>query len=411
MPMCAGAITRYRVSKKCTGVAILDYVLVCKELYQYFENMVIDEERKLTLTKYATTKGNKKKISSDHNPMMANFNIEYEKMTIKENRKEIFNLKNGECQSKFFEETNKGTNFQNCFNSNRSFEEKCNKFINTLDDVLHKCFRKIRIRKDWKSGGKTDEVQDIIVERKKLSLSISSLKCKLGRSIVENEIWRLEDKISEICASRNARVVHDYVKNLDASSGNLSQLGMWKLKNLLCPNQTDPPMAKKDKNGTLITSPNLLKKLYLDTYKDRLKSREMKAELMDLYFLKSELWDLKLEEMVATKTGLWTIEDLDRVLMALKANKTRDPHGVINELFKPGVLGEDLKLAMLQLLNCIKQEQKLPKFMQFANITTIYKRKGSRQEMDNDRGIFVVSVMRMILDSIIYQEKYPLIDS
>ena len=80
-----------------------------------------------------------------------------------------------------------------------------------------------------------------------------------------------------MCASRNARVVHDYVKNLDASSGNLSQLGMWKLKNLLCPNQTDPPMAKKDKNGTLITSPNLLKKLYLYTYKDRLKSREIKA--------------------------------------------------------------------------------------------------------------------------------------
>ena len=49
--------------------------------------------------------------------------------------------------------------------------------------------------------------------------------------------------------------------------------------------------------------------------------------------------------------------------------------------------------------------------MQFANITTIYKRKGSRQEMDNDRGIFVVSVLRMILDSIIYQEKYPLVDS
>jgi hypothetical protein len=49
--------------------------------------------------------------------------------------------------------------------------------------------------------------------------------------------------------------------------------------------------------------------------------------------------------------------------------------------------------------------------MQFANITTIYKRKGSRQEMDNDRGIFVVSVLRMVLDSLIYKEKYPLIDT
>ena len=28
----------------------------------------------------------------------------------------------------------------------------------------------------------------------------------------------------------------------------------------------------------------------------------------------SELWDLKLEEMMAVKTGLWTMEELDRVL-------------------------------------------------------------------------------------------------
>ena len=65
---------------------------------------------------------------------------------------------------------------------------------------------------------------------------------------------------------------------------------------------------------------------------------------------------------------------------------------------------------MLDLFNTIKQEQKLPKFLQFANITTIYKKKGSPQEMNNDRGIFVVSVMRMILDSLIYDEKYPLVD-
>jgi hypothetical protein len=31
--------------------------------------------------------------------------------------------------------------------------------------------------------------------------------------------------------------------------------------------------------------------------------------------------------------------------------------------------------------------------------------------MNNDRGIFVVGVLRMILDSLIYEEKYPLVDS
>ena len=30
--------------------------------------------------------------------------------------------------------------------------------------------------------------------------------------------------------------------------------------------------------------------------------------------------------------------------------------------------------------------------------------------MDNDRGIFLVSVLRMILDSLIYRDKYPIID-
>ena len=102
---------------------------------------------------------------------------------------------------------------------------------------------------------------------------------------------------------------------------------------------------------------------------------------------------------------------MDRVLKDLKRVETRDPHGLINELFKPEVLGEDLKLGILSLFNCNKQEQKLPKFIQFANITTIFKKKGSRQDMNNDRGIFVVSVLRMILDSLIYLEKYPLVDN
>ena len=137
----------------------------------------------------------------------------------------------------------------------------------------------------------------------------------------------------------------------------------------------------------------------------------MKTELADLFLLKTELWNLRLEELKARTTKMWTVENLDKVLKGLKNNKTRDPLGLINEIFKTGVLGDDLKLAILELLNSIKLEQKLPKFMQLANITTIYKKKCSRQDMNNDRGIFVVCVLRMILDSLIYQEKYPLLDT
>ena len=213
-----------------------------------------------------------------------------------------------------------------------------------------------------------------------------------------------------MCSDRNTKLVEEYIQSLDSTSGNFSQLGMWKLRNKLCQAQSDPPMAKRDKSGTLITAPSLLKKLYLDTYTDRLRNREMSPEMTDLYEMKCELWRLQSEALKLKKSKDWSEADLDKVLKKLKNNKTRDPHGLINEIFKPGVIGRDLKLAMLSLFNGIKTQFHIPKFLQFANITTIYKRKGSRQDLNNDRGIFVVSVLRMILDSLIYQEKYPLVD-
>jgi hypothetical protein len=58
-----------------------------------------------------------------------------------------------------------------------------------------------------------------------------------------------------------------------------------------------PQWQKKDENGTLITSPNMLRALYLRTYQNRLKNRQMKEDLMDIFFLKDELWISRLEEL------------------------------------------------------------------------------------------------------------------
>ena len=45
-----------------------------------------------------------------------------------------------------------------------------------------------------------------------------------------------------------------------------------------------------------------------------------------------------------------------------------------------------------------------------SNITSIYKNKGSRLSLDNDRGIFVQTTLRKILDQLIYAENYEHID-
>ena len=52
----------------------------------------------------------------------------------------------------------------------------------------------------------------------------------------------------------------------------------------------------------------------------------------------------------ARKTEDWTMDKLEKILKPLKKNKSRDPHGFINELLRPGVIGNDLKKSLLMLL-------------------------------------------------------------
>ena len=37
---------------------------------------------------------------------------------------------------------------------------------------------------------------------------------------------------------------------------------MWKLRKKICPKKVEPPVAKKDENGDIISEPSQLKKLY-----------------------------------------------------------------------------------------------------------------------------------------------------
>ena len=55
-----------------------------------------------------------------------------------------------------------------------------------------------------------------------------------------------------------------------------------------------------------------------------------------------ELWKSRLEELMNNKSTPWTEENLLKVIKSLKNNKTMDPMGMINEIFKPEIIGADL---------------------------------------------------------------------
>ena len=65
---------------------------------------------------------------------------------------------------------------------------------------------------------------------------------------------------------------------------------------------------------------------------------------------------------------------------------------------------------MLMLFNRMKFENIIPVFVRLADVATIYKGKGEKSNLENDRGIFLVTVFRSILMRLIYADKYEEID-
>ena len=105
------------------------------------------------------------------------------------------------------------------------------------------------------------------------------------------------------------------------------------------------------------------------------------------------------------------MKDLEKALETLKKDKARDPNGWINEIFKDGVAGKDLKSSMLIFFNRMKAENQIPEFFRKADVATIYKGKGEKCDLTNDRGIFIVTIFRSILMKLIYGDKYDEIDA
>ena len=148
-----------------------------------------------------------------------------------------------------------------------------------------------------------------------------------------------------------------------------------------------------NEKGETVTSNEEIKDLAVSTFKKRFEPNKIKNEYKELRKSKDDLFELIMKITRSRKTPPWEQKHLDKVLSNLKTNKSRDPLGLSNIIFKPNVAGSDFKLAILKLMNNIKEKQIYPKALETGNITCIYKRKFSRADFDNYRGIFGILIL------------------
>ena len=145
---------------------------------------------------------------------------------------------------------------------------------------------------------------------------------------------------------------------------------------------------KNDAHGNLVTDRTTLETLYKDTYADRLTPNQISPNLEDLKSLKAYLFQSNYDLAQTETSTEWSITDLEKALKSLKNNKARDIHGHTYEIFKFG--GHDLKISLLKLFNLVKKTQTYPTIFHSSTITSIWKKKGSKRDLDNERGIFNV---------------------
>ena len=94
----------------------------------------------------------------------------------------------------------------------------------------------------------------------------------------------------------------------------------------------------------------------------------------------------------------------------MKKDKSRDPNDHIYEILHTKVAGTDIKRAILDLMNINKNTMQYHEPLEYCNISSIHK-KGKKSIYDNYRGVLRVTVLRNILDGIIYNNIYPDIEA
>ena len=192
LDICNGTITRKRVTKISTETAVLDYFIVCDRMLKHVTKLEVDEKRIDVLTKYVGKKGNAKFVESDHNLLIMYFDIHYEK-ELKNPRIEFFDFNNLESQQLFFTETSHNK-LTKCFRDGCSVEENSQRFEKVFTRIVHKCFKKVRLRPK-----KVDVVGEKLKQLDKLKTG------NHNRETVE----ALELEIQQACAAENAKLIRE----------------------------------------------------------------------------------------------------------------------------------------------------------------------------------------------------------
>jgi hypothetical protein len=298
LPLCQGLITRSRLRDGILEESVLDFFLVCDRVLPFVTSMVIDESRKYILTNSEQVRKGGKACDSDHATEIMDVNLEV--LSEKPVRRELYNFKDKESQNIFKQATSETLEFTSCFEDDLPVMEQVEKWRTVLKSFCSKSFKKIRIKNRKNMKSIKPAITNLINKRNSL----------VGMKKNMKQVEDLNKAISEMEAEDNREKILEHFKCYSDDPERINVTQMWKTVSKLWPKcGTTLPTAKKNHRGKIISGPRELKKLLAKEYKERLRSRPVRPDLLPLENLKKTIFKLEMKLAELNKSPECAVSD------------------------------------------------------------------------------------------------------
>ena len=354
---------------------------------------LIDEEK--LYTPYHIDKG--RTVYADHGAFIITMNREMEKTVEKDKRK---SMKFGKSEIEKYKKITNGKNFTNiATNCTADTNKKYKQWENEIKKSAKSCFKKVSINKYSR--------QDPVIAR------MMKRKRKLKKAGGDDPISQLRDRlineqIEKLLCEQQKRKVDKTVEKI-INTGGVNSPEFWEILKVKSKRQ-EIRCAMKDKNGNLKETEEEIQNIYRDNYNELLKtpSAENEEEENAEKEVEENFDLLKRTAKNKIETEEITMEELNTAIKQMKKKKAADIGGMKAEYVI--YAANEARKSLLSILNEIYKKNEIPKKWEKMKIKSLYKNKGSRSEMTNQRGLFITNIVSKIFERIILNRNRDMVE-
>ena len=382
---CIGKVTRIAKNKNERDSAI-DFVIASSGFSQCIKEVKIDEDGLHRL---------KGKCDSDHNSIVVRVSLKNIETIPK---KKIVTWKmNAPDQAwrNYEERLTQYANYTETLMSNKrkTFQERYNLWVSGLTKIMENTIGKttIKVKKKDKFSSSVTEMRSEKRKLKKLYNSESNPQIK--SQVKTKYIHKQKQLQTLIKKEREAFLNEKFQKMIESGSD-----GFWKERREILKDDTAEWMITKNEEGKRLYDPvenmNNIADYYENLYKRQ--SGETNPYHSQVH---AEMEEFKKNCSFESESynSEPTLEMIQKAINNKKNKKATTDFK--NEFLKKG--GSGMAKAIHWVIKTVWQEEVVPVQWNESTITSVWKKKGDREIMKNQRGISVSSSIAMILEEII----------